>query len=203
MPIVLDDNLDPSLYPVAYLVGTWSGDDGAVQLPDGGRRIVQDVSFSPVTLQDGTAALRYECTTFVLDAPAPKPKSPFDDPEAGAEESVDEAPRALLSTETGYWRATGTQPLILTDPGADPNLKETTLEVVLSNPQGYVSALDGAARGPRIELASVHVARTESGTQPRPERRMYGLVNGSLLWVQEHVVDGETTPYLSILLNRA
>jgi hypothetical protein len=80
-----------------------------------------------------------------------------------------------LAAETGYWRP-----------------QEGRLEVLLSHPTGYVEIYVGEAEGPRIELATDVVARTETAKEYTAAKRMYGLVNGDLLWVMDMAAVGQS-----------
>ena len=79
-----------------------------------------------------------------------------------------------LASEVGYWRP-----------------KEDHLEVLLSHPTGYVEIYVGQADGPRIELATDVVARTETAKEYTAAKRMYGLVNGDLLWAMDMAAVGQ------------
>lgn len=79
-----------------------------------------------------------------------------------------------LASEVGYWRP-----------------KEDRLEVLLSHPTGYVEIYVGQAEGPRIELATDVVARTETAKEYTAAKRMYGLVNGDLMWVMDMAAVGQ------------
>ena len=84
-----------------------------------------------------------------------------------------------LASETGYWR-----PGPATDGG-------TELEVLLAHPTGIVEIYVGQVRGPRVELATDVVARTASATEYTAAQRMYGLVEGDLLWVLDMAAFGQ------------
>ena len=79
-----------------------------------------------------------------------------------------------LASESGYWRP-----------------KEHGLEVLLAHPTGYVEIYVGQAEGPRIELATDVVARTETAKEYTAAKRMYGLVNGDLMWVMDMAAVGQ------------
>jgi hypothetical protein len=79
-----------------------------------------------------------------------------------------------LASEVGYWRP-----------------KEDHLEVLLSHPTGYVEIYVGTAEGPRIELATDVVARTETAKEYTAAKRMYGLVDGDLMWVMDMAAVGQ------------
>ncbi len=79
-----------------------------------------------------------------------------------------------LASEVGYWRP-----------------KEHGLEVLLTHPTGYVEIYVGQAEGARIELATDVVARTETAKEYTAAKRMYGLVNGDLMWVMDMAAVGQ------------
>jgi hypothetical protein len=85
-----------------------------------------------------------------------------------------------LASETGYWRPVG--------PAEGGG---TALEVLLVHPTGIVETYHGAVAGPRVELATDLVARTETAKEYTAARRMYGLVEGDLLWVLDMAAVGQ------------
>jgi hypothetical protein len=95
---------------------------------------------------------------------------------------------APLARETGYWRPQG----------ADD------VEVLLAHPTGFVEMLLGRVEPGRVELATRGVLRTETAKDYRAARRMYGSVDGRLLWVMDMAAMGhELQPHVSATLQRA
>jgi hypothetical protein len=93
-----------------------------------------------------------------------------------------------LAQETGYWR-----------PEADGSL-----ELVLSHPTGFVEIYLGRADGAKIELHTDVVARTETAKEYTAGHRLYGLVDGKLLWAYDMAAVGQDLqPHLSATLVRA
>ncbi|MDF5751770.1 FABP family protein [Spongiactinospora sp. TRM90649] len=89
--------------------------------------------------------------------------------------------------ETGFWRA----------------LPERQLEVVLSHPTGIVEIYLGEVVFNKIELATDVVARTSTAKEYAAGRRMYGLVNGNLMWVYEMAALGKPMqPHMSAELKK-
>jgi len=79
------------------------------------------------------------------------------------DEGVADAP---LSMETGFWR-----------PQSDGEV-----EVVLCHPDGIAEVWYGKITGARVELATDAVARTSTAKPYRAGQRLYGNVEGDLLW---------------------
>ncbi len=71
-----------------------------------------------------------------------------------------------LALETGFFR-----------PQSDG-----LLEVVLTHPTGYSEIYHGQVDGAKIELATDAVARTGTAKEYTAGHRLYGLVEGDLLW---------------------
>jgi hypothetical protein len=97
-----------------------------------------------------------------------------------------------LASETGYWRPAG--------PGEDGG---TALEVLLVHPTGIIETYHGSVDGPRVDLATDVVARTATAKEYNAARRMYGLVEGDLLWVMDMAAVGHPlTSHASARLKR-
>lgn len=93
-----------------------------------------------------------------------------------------------LAEETGYWR-----------PEADG-----TIELLLAHPTGVVEIWAGHADGARIELRTDAVARTSTAKEYAAGHRLYGLVNGDLLWAYDMAAMGHPLqPHLSATLKKA
>lgn len=93
-----------------------------------------------------------------------------------------------LAMETGFWRPQ----------------EDFTLEVLLTHPTGFLEALIGEIRGPRIEFATTKVVKVESAKDYVGGRRLYGLVDGRLMWAMDMQAMGlELQPHLSAELKRA
>jgi hypothetical protein len=214
MPIVLDPSLPESLYPLAWLVGSWSG-DGAAQVPDDsadgesvGRRIEQKLVCTPH--EDGTLA--WVMTTDEVDAPAPlPPTSAFVDPEKTPTPEPGTGERQLLVREKGAWRVGDPLPgqdleaAEAAAPGDPAGVISYAVELVLQREDGE-EIWAGEVRGPRIQLGlrSSPTARAADGTIAAT--RMFGLVGGRLMWLWERATDPaaptDLSPYLSVELDR-
>jgi hypothetical protein len=156
-------DLAPACAPVAWLLGTWSGEGvgGYPTIED--FRFAQEVTFE----QNGKPFLIYRSRSWLLD-------------DAGGRVRP-------LATETGFWRP---QP-------------EGRLEVLLAHPTGFSEIWEGTVDGPRIEIHTDLVARTSTAKEYTAGHRLYGLVEGDLMWAFDMAAMGEPLqPHLSARLSR-
>ncbi|MGI5188377.1 FABP family protein [Promicromonospora sp. CA-289599] len=188
MTFTFPDGLSPDVYPLAWLVGRWRG-EGVIEYPGIGKKtFVQDLVFD----HDGGPYVRFESTLRVLDETVPD-KLP-DDGEwpAPAPDPVG----TVWSTETGYWRVSTDRPDGLEE-------DKHALEVLVADASGRITVYVGAAGNGRIDLASDAIARTSTASEVRASKRLYGLVQGRLLWVEELAAFGEPMrSYASAELDR-
>ncbi|MET7338051.1 FABP family protein [Nonomuraea sp. NPDC005650] len=92
-----------------------------------------------------------------------------------------------LATESGFWRP---QP-------------DRQVEVVLSHPTGIVEIYIGEVVFHKIELRTDVVARTASAKEYTAGHRLYGLVNGNLMWAYEMAAMGHPlTDHMSAELKK-
>ena len=84
--------------------------------------------------------------------------------------------------ETGFWRP---QP----DGG---------LEVVLCHPDGFAEVWYGTVTGAKIELATDAVVRTASAEDYSAGQRLYGNVEGDLLWTFDKAAGGHPLQYAPV-----
>ena len=98
-----------------------------------------------------------------------------------------------LASEAGFWRVAG--------PAEDG--VGTALEVLLTHPTGFVEVYTGFVDGPRVSLATDVVARTVTAKEYTAATRIYGLVEGDLLWAMDMAAVGQPlTSHLSARLKR-
>ena len=175
MVIPLDPSTPEALRPLAWLIGRWEGAGVLGHPVRGGTdvRFGQEVELST----DGRPFLHYTSRTWRLDE--------------------DGAVQEPLDVETGYWRPVG--PALPQEGGGSA----VELEVLLSHPTGVVEVYLGTARGPRVDLATDVVARTSTAAEYTAGRRMYGLVEGDLLWALDVAAGGHPMrSYASARLKR-
>lgn len=85
-----------------------------------------------------------------------------------------------LATETGFWRV----------PGGEAGLEGTDVELLLAHPMGYVEQYLGRAHAGKIELATELVARSADAKEYSAAQRLYGFVQGDLLWAMDMAAVG-------------
>ncbi len=93
-----------------------------------------------------------------------------------------------LSMETGFWRP---QP-------------DGTIEVVMCHPTGYAEVWYGKITGAKVELTTDAVVRTATAEEYTAGQRLYGNVDGELLWTFDKAAGGhELQNHLWARLQRA
>ena len=183
--IELDSNVPAELAPLSWLLGVWEG-TGVVHYKIGedtvNAEFGQRLSFS----HDGLPYLNYTSYTWLLDE--------------------NQTP---LVTETGYWRlsrdATAGDPGPGMLPGTGVPVFATAesveqlrndndgfdIEVSLVHPGGINELYLGRVKGPRIDLATDAVMRTATAKEYAAATRIYGLVEGHLLWAWDIAALGQ------------
>ena len=90
--------------------------------------------------------------------------------------------------ETGWWR---------------PGGGDGELEVLLAHPTGLVEVYVGRIDGTRVELSTDVVARTATAKEVSANHRLYGLVEGELMYAVDMAAMGQPlTSHLSARLRR-
>ncbi|MET0725479.1 MAG: FABP family protein [Leifsonia sp.] len=187
--IDLPVDLPAELVPLSWLLGVWEGSgviDYAIGDESVTREFGQRVSFS----HDGLPHLNYTSYSWLFPS----------------EEGGEPTP---LVTETGYWRLS--RPLGDADAGpamlpgigdrpfSDPLAVETLrnaaggfdIEVNLVHPGGVAELYLGQVKGPRIDLATDAVMRTQGAKDYSAATRLYGLVDSHLLWAWDIAALGQ------------
>jgi hypothetical protein len=215
MAFAFPEGLAPEAYPLAWLVGSWRG-EGVIAYPGIPETpFVQDVVFD----HDGGPYLRYESTIRVLETEVPEtvpeawtadgaaeaPTRPAIDQaepgqaetgqaETGGEGSL--APGRIWSTETGYWRVSPERPEGLTE-------DQAAIEVMIADPSGRMTLYLGVVGNGRVDLSSDAMVRTATSAEVTASNRLYGNVQGQLLWVWELAAFGQPLQsYASAKLDR-
>jgi len=187
--IELPVGVPAELVPLSWLLGVWEG-SGVLDYKIGDESIThefgQRVSFS----HDGLPHLNYTSYTWLF------PDDQSDDP-------------SPLATETGYWRLAralgegdvgpGLLPAVGARRYTDAESVETLrnadggfdLEVSIVHPGGVSELYLGQVKGPRIDLATDAVMRAAGAKEYAAATRLYGLVEGHLLWAWDIAALGQ------------
>ncbi|MFE7844179.1 FABP family protein [Microbacterium sp. NPDC057407] len=194
----LPTDLPADLAPLSWLVGVWEG-TGVIDYADHAfsGEFTHRVSFS----HDGGDYLNYSASAWL-------------DGEGGT--------RVPLVAETGFWRLS--RPATDADPGPgllpplaagetrtvdDVELLRNAeggfdIEVALVHSDGVSELYLGQIRGPRIDIATDAVVRPAGAKTYAAASRMFGLVDGHLLWAWDMAALGhELGAHASARLARA
>lgn len=183
--IELPTDLPPDLAPLSWLIGVWEG-TGVIEYTVDGARIQGEFTHRVSFSHDGGPYLNYAATAWFTP-----------DDTAGDQALQASVP---LVAETGYWRLS--RPATDADPGpallpplatAPPRSVDDVealrapsggfpLEVSLAHSDGVLELYLGEISGPRIDIATDAIVRGPGGKNYGAATRMYGLVDGHLLW---------------------
>ncbi|QHT57112.1 FABP family protein [Cellulomonas sp. H30R-01] len=192
MAFVLPEGLAPEVYPLAWLVGAWRG-EGVVGYPG-----IEETAFTQEVVIDHDGGPYLSYTSTIRLVVAPDDAASLDDAasvDAGA--AASDGPGPVWSTESGYWRVPPERPDGL---GADQH----PVELLVSDPSGHVAVYVGEVGKGRIDLVSDLIARTATGAEVTAGKRLYGLVQGDLMWAHDLAAFGQPMQsYASARLSRA
>jgi len=197
----LPADLPADLVPLSWLIGVWEG-TGVIEYDAAGRthsgQFVHRVSFS----HDGGDYLNYAAAAWLA--------------EGGSD------PAQRLVPETGYWRLhrpagdADAGPALLPAPGSpaprtadDVEALRTTrggfeIEAAIVHADGVAELYLGEVAGPRIEMSTDAVVRPSGSRAYSGATRMYGLVDGHLLWAWDiQALGQELRSHASARLARA
>ncbi len=182
----IDASLPAEIVPLSWLLGVWEG-SGVLSYKVGERKHENEFGQRVAFTQDGTPHVQYSSSSWLLGEEDPRP----------------------LFSEIGYWRLA--RPLGDADqgPGMLPGIGEPVfqtaeevetlrnadggfdLEVLIVHPGGVSELYLGQVRGPRIDLATDAVVRTAGAKEYAAATRLYGLVEGHLLWAWDIAALGQ------------
>lgn len=175
----LPTDLPADIVPLSWLLGVWEG-TGVIDHEVGDTAFAGEFAHRVSFSHDGGDYVNYAASAWLL----------------GDGES-----RTPLVAETGYWRLA--RPAEDADPGPallppvaareNPRTADDVeklrnaeggfdLEVALVHSDGITELYLGQVRGPRIDLATDAVVRPASAKPYASATRMYGYVDGHLLW---------------------
>ena len=191
--IELGADLPAEIVPLSWLLGVWEGSGIVNYTVDGHTRtheFGQRVSFS----QDGLPYLNYSSSTWLLELEQEEAEQPESGAGAGA---------------SGYWRLSRPKtegdpgPGLLPGVGPAPFTTARSVEVLrnagggfdievfIVHPVGVGELYLGQVKGPRIDLSTDAVVRTATAKEHAASTRMYGLVEGHLLWAWDIAALGQ------------
>jgi len=191
MAIEIPSNLTPELVPFAWLLGTWEGTgtmwyEGQENTPFG-----QIITFE----QDGLPFIEYRAESFLLDDEGKKLRP--------------------ITVETGFWQID--RPLTDADGGfgivpkdvvpafADAESVETlrneddgfSLLATIAHPGGISENYVGMVKGPVVRMQTGNLLRDEISHEYAGSVRLWGLVNGNLMWDWE-IADAEGKLHITV-----
>jgi len=195
--IEIDAGLPAELVPLSWLIGRWEG-AGVVSYPvEGQTRTLEFGQRIEFSHGDG-AYLAY-----------------------GAHSWLQDGQQTPLAQEGGFWRLS--RPPAEADPGPGmlpgagegpyPNAERVEtlrtpegdfeIEASILHPSGVSELYLGRVRGGRVDLATDAVMRPSSAKEQSASTRMYGLVEGDLLWAWDLAALGAPlTSHASARLSR-
>ncbi|MFB4352868.1 FABP family protein [Microbacterium sp. LS_15] len=175
----LPTDLPADLAPLAWLIGVWEG-TGVIDYPVGDERLHGEFTHRVSFSHDGGPFLNYAATaTFTGDG---------------------HAVSVPLVAESGFWRLSRPATDADAGPGLLPPLGGASardvddvealraasggfpLEVSIAHADGMLELYLGEINGPRIDIGTDAVVRAAGAKDYAGASRMYGLVDGHLLW---------------------
>ncbi|MCM3780044.1 FABP family protein [Microbacterium hydrocarbonoxydans] len=172
-------DLPADLAPLAWLIGVWEG-TGVIDYPVGDERLQGEFTHRVSFSHDGGPFLNYAATaTFTGD---------------------DHAASVPLVAESGFWRLSRPATDADAGPGLLPPRDDAVargvddvealraasggfpLEVSIAHADGMLELYLGEINGPRIDIGTDAVVRAAGAKDYAGASRMYGLVDGHLLW---------------------
>ena len=173
--LVVPEGLPLELTPFAFLVGKWSG-SGVISYIHDKEKKEQEFNQSIEFSFDDQTVLGYVSKSSLIDGTA-------------------------LPTEVGFWRLAKSPETSDPGPGlllGTGNKTITTheqleslrnkdggfdIEASILHPSGISELYVGQIKAARVDLATDAVLRSQSSKEYRAATRMFGLVEGALLWV--------------------
>ena len=173
--LVVPEGLPLELTPFAFLVGKWSGSGVISYIHDKDKKeqeFNQSIEFS----FDDQSVLGYVSKSSLIDGTALPTEVGFWRL-AKSPETSDPGPGLLLGTgDKAITTHEQLESLRNKDGGFD-------IEASILHPSGISELYVGQIKAARVDLATDAVLRSQSSKEYRAATRMFGLVEGALLWV--------------------
>lgn len=175
----LPTDLPADIVPLSWLLGVWEG-TGVIDYEAEGTAFSGEFAHRVSFSHDGGDYVNYAANAWLLG---------------------EDGQRSPLVAETGYWRlarpaaAVDAGPALL--PASEPASAVRTVddvealrtddggfdvEVAIVHSDGISELYLGQARGPRIDISTDAIVRPASAKEYAAATRMYGYVDGHLLW---------------------
>jgi hypothetical protein len=169
------EGLPLELTPFAFLVGKWSG-SGVISYSHESEKTEQEFTQSVEFSFDDQSVLGYVAKSKLSDGTS-LPTEVGYWRLAKAPESSDHGPGLLPGTGT---KSITTHEQLETLRNSDGGFD---IEVSILHPSGISELYIGQIKGARVDLTTDAVLRSKSSKDYRAATRMFGLVEGALLWV--------------------
>ena len=175
MAIEIPTDLTPELVPLSWLIGVW---EGSGKLGEG--EADDEHFWQQVTFRDtGLPYLEYRSESWLTDAEGTRLRP--------------------LAVESGFWSLDRKQEAADPGPGMTPGdpfpvLRSADdverlrtedgfkIQASINHPGGLSELYYGVINGPRIQLATEALLRSENSKPYVSSTRIYGLVGGDLFW---------------------
>ena len=178
--IDLPADLPADLFPLSWLLGVWEG-TGVIDYDTDDHTFAGEFAHRVSFSHDGGDYLNYSASAWLQG-------------------DGDDAPTTPLVSEVGFWRLARPHTDADAGPGLLPAAAEPVtrtaddiealrndddafdIEVSLVHSDGISELYLGQIKGPRIDIATDAVVRPSGAKAYAAATRMYGLVDGHLLW---------------------
>lgn len=180
----LPTDLPADIVPLSWLLGVWEG-TGVIDYEIDGHRYEGEFAHRVSFSHDGGPFLNYAATaTYTPEGGEPaalvaetgfwRLSRPADDQDPGPALLPARTPRTVART------ADDVEALRL--PGTDGRGAGFPIEVSIAHSDGALELYLGRIDGPRIDIATDAIVRAAGAKEYGAATRMYGLVDGHLLW---------------------
>ncbi|WP_159706928.1 FABP family protein [Arthrobacter sp. 18067] len=186
MPIEIPTDLTPELVPLSWLIGEWEGRGRLGSGDEDSEHFIQHASFT----HNGLPYLQYRAETWLADDAGTKLRP--------------------LTVETGFWALerklqegdggpglipADIVPVLKTADDVEERRNEDggfDISVSIAHPGGITELYYGQIKGPQIQLSTDMVMRGSHSKEYTAATRIFGLVDGNLLWRWDVAASGKS-----------